>query len=394
MIKNLARFDRGLVKGDAVITDEGYIRAHAVVTRTGVFNYQNPDGTIRRELRHPEDVWTEDSISSMELIPITNGHPQEKLVSAENAKRLAIGYTGETIRKDGDFILANLVITDKDGVEAVTKQDRKELSLGYTVDLEDEQGVYNGEPYDARQKNIRYNHLAIVEKARAGNEARIALDSQDAVEIITEVKTMAKRKIKIDEEEIMVEESTAAYFERLRDDLRNLEDEKRRVEEKLRDAEDEKRRVEDEIKMIRGKLERAEGERDSLRDQMEDVKKSSDINQDSAEFKQAVAERIKLYKVAEEHLGESKLTKLDSMSNLEIKKNIIQECRKTVNLDGKSQVYIEAMFDTILDDKSNKSVNTKNVSYNADSFGEIDVNPAEARNRMIEKMKNAHRGGK
>ena len=86
--KNVARYDRGSVRGDAIVTDEGYIRAHAVVTRTGVFLYKNADGSTRRELRHPDDVWNEDSIATMDLIPVTNGHPSEKLVTAENSKRL------------------------------------------------------------------------------------------------------------------------------------------------------------------------------------------------------------------------------------------------------------------------------------------------------------------
>ena len=47
-LNDVARFDRGQVKGDAFITDEGYIKANAIVTRTGVFLYKNPDGTIRK----------------------------------------------------------------------------------------------------------------------------------------------------------------------------------------------------------------------------------------------------------------------------------------------------------------------------------------------------------
>lgn len=380
MIENVARYDQGNVKGDAVLTDEGYIRANAVVTRTGILKYLNADGTVRRELRHPDDVWLADSISSMELIPITNNHPPEKLVSAENAKRLAIGYTGESIKKDGDLILSNLVITDQEGVDAVTKHGRKGLSLGYTVDLEMQPGNYKGEKYDARQRNIKYNHLAIVDRPRAGDEARIVLDGQDAEEILTEVQEMAKRNVKIDGQEIMLDESTADYIDRLEKDLKNLEEEKIRVES--------------EIKMIHEKLEKAEGENDSMKDKMSGmVDKAEGIKMtlDSEEFKKAVSERINLYKVAEDHIKSTDLTKLDSLSNLEIKKIIINECRKSVNLDGKSEVYIDAMFDTILDDHSNQKVNVSNVKYNADESSQI--SPADAQKKMVERQKKAHLGG-
>lgn len=42
-----------------------------------------------------------------------------------------------------------------------------------------EPGEWNGEPYDAIQTNIRVNHLALVAVARAGDDARLNMDSQD-----------------------------------------------------------------------------------------------------------------------------------------------------------------------------------------------------------------------
>ena len=56
--------------------------------------------------------------------------------------------------------------------------------------------VYNGEPFDFRQTNIRYNHLAIVDEARAGPEARIVLDGEDAVLINQEEAIMANKKLR------------------------------------------------------------------------------------------------------------------------------------------------------------------------------------------------------
>lgn len=376
-MNHVTRFDRGTIKGDAVVTDEGYIRANAVVTRTGIFLYQNPDGTVRKELRHPDDVWDANSINSMQMIPVTDGHPIEKLVTSENAHRLAIGYTGESIKKDENHVMAKFVITHRDGVNSVQNYGRKELSLGYTVDLDETPGEYEGERYDARQTNIRYNHLAIVDKARAGTEARIALDSLDAIEIYKEVVEMSKRKIKIDNEEVMVEENTASYIDRLLEDLKNLEEEKIRVES--------------EIKMIAEKLEKAEGERDSSRDMVSSMEmKAKEMNGDSESFKKAVSDRIKLYKIADRHLDSSVIAKLDSMSDLEIKKLVIQTCRKSVNLDGKSNVYLDAMFDTILDDESFKKVNVANVTYNSENkLDSSDYNPVESRKKMMLNMQNS-----
>ncbi len=383
-MEKVSRYDRGAIKGNAFVTDEGYIRANAIVTRTGIFLYTNADGSIRRELRHPDDVWNEDSIASMELIPITNNHPDEKLVNAKNFKDLAIGFTGEHIKKDGEFILANLVITDQNGVDWIQNQGRKELSLGYTVDLYEEKGTYNGDAYDYRQKNIRYNHLAIVNSARAGSDARIALDSQDTVEILSneETKIMAKRKIKIDEEEVMVEPGTADYIERLIEDLKNLSEEKERIESEIKEIED--------------KLEKVEAERDSYKEKADALKKndSSDSKLSDSAFKNAVNERVKLLQLAGETLAKDKKANLDSMDNLEIKKAVIAQCRKTISLDGKSIAYVDAMFDTIVDEKKSGKVNVDNVDFK-DENNDSASTTAQARQKMMETQKNQiKKGGK
>lgn len=368
--RGCARYDRSNIKGDAVITDEGYIRANAIVTRTGVFNYRNADGSLRRELRHPDDVLHEDSISTMSMIPMTNGHPHQKLVTAENFKTLSIGFTGETIKKDGNFILANFLITDRDGVEAVTKFGRKELSLGYTVDLVDEKGIYEGEEYDARQTNIRYNHLAIVDSARAGKEARIALDSNDAEQIINNEDQMAKRRVKIDQEEVYVEPATADYIERLEEDLKNLKDERDRVQA--------------EIDMIRDKLEKAEA-RDVVDIDEKDMAKEEKVEakMDSADFKKAVASRVKLLKNASQVLPYDDV-KLDDMSDLDIKKEIVLKINSNIKLDGKSEIYIDAAYETAM---QMKTVNVSNVSYGAVNQ-DSGYDPEKARLKMMEKQKN------
>ena len=59
------------------------------------------------------------------------------------------------------------------------------MSLGYKVDLEEVPGVWQGQAYDAVQRNIVINHLAIVRSGRAGN-ARLNLDRLDAVSFTPE----------------------------------------------------------------------------------------------------------------------------------------------------------------------------------------------------------------
>lgn len=385
-LNDVARYDRAVVRGDAKVTQEGFIRANAVVTRTGVFNYKNADGTIRRELRHPDEVFKESSLETMKMIPITNGHPQERLVSAENSKKLAVGFTGETIENDGEYVLSRLVVTDVDAVKDIVEKNRKELSLGYTVDLIAEDGTWNGQAYEFRQTNIKYNHLSLVDMARAGSEARIALDSADAVEIINEESNMAKVKIRIDQEDIMVEEKTADHYERLMEDFRNLSDEKDRVEA--------------ELAMISEKLAKLESKR-AERDESdkknylpEDDRPGSvdyESKMDGKIFNSKVRERVKLEKLAESVLDG---VDVEDLSNIEIKKRIIRSKNTLINLDGKSSVYVDAAFDIAVQDIKQKAT-VKAIPRGYINRDMEDVPSAdESRKRMISRMSNPKFGGR
>lgn len=156
-------------------TPEGYLRGEAVVSRTGVFTYRNDDGSYRYELRHPDDIITQSTLDSLRQIPITMDHPSS-LVTAETAKALAIGYTGDNVRVDGPNIIVGFTITDQDAVKAI-EAGKRGLSLGYRVgDLVREDGTYKGQKYTHRQTGTIINHLAVCASGRAGSAASIRLD--------------------------------------------------------------------------------------------------------------------------------------------------------------------------------------------------------------------------
>lgn len=336
---SIARYDRGEINVDASITDGGYIKANAIVTRSGVFVYRNPDGTIRREFRPLSEVSHLDSLESLKMIPITNGHPEERLVNSKNAKKLAIGYTGEKVLVDGNHVITNLLITDEDGVKAVREMGRKELSLGYTVDLIDEKGNHDGEDYDFIQTNIKYNHLSIVDKARAGSQARIALDRLDAEEIdITKDVVMTDKKtkrLKIDADEYMVEPEVFSDVQDLRDEVERLKKERDEKDRMVKDLEDE--------------VDRLKAERDSLRDEKDMMMKDTSKNDEAEKFSAAVKARVTLEKQAQVFMNKDSLTKLDSMSDMDIKKTIVKSKFPNANLDSQSEIYINGRFDSVIE---------------------------------------------
>jgi hypothetical protein len=156
-------------------TPEGYLRGDVVVSRSGVFKYQNSDGTIRGELRHPEDVFKKESLDTLKMIPITNNHPPE-FVSAANSHKYQVGYTGERYDVMNDKVIVSITVTHQDAIDAILNG-KLELSMGYDVSLQEEKGTYENQKYDFRQLAPKYNHLAIVERGRAGSEVRFRFDS-------------------------------------------------------------------------------------------------------------------------------------------------------------------------------------------------------------------------
>jgi hypothetical protein len=173
-------------------THEGYLRGKAAVTRSGVFDYH-----VRKELRHPDEVFKEDSLKTLKMIPVTDDHPSE-MVDASNASRYNVGYTGEHYDVKSNAVIVTLTITNRDVIDKI-KAGKHQVSMGYTCDVVEERGRFDGLDYSHKQKNIVYNHLAIVDRGRAGSNIRLRFDSaliskEEIKNIITEEKNMSDEK--------------------------------------------------------------------------------------------------------------------------------------------------------------------------------------------------------
>lgn len=173
------RFDAGKL-GKVERTPQGGIRVSAYLTRTGVFEYRRADGSIQRELRHPDQVFRDDSLATLQDATLTHLHPDR--VTSKEYSKLAIGHTRDPKRADDNgvaYVEGVAVVQREDAVKKIDSGELQELSCGYSCDVINEPGEYNGERYDAIQTNIRYNHVALGPKnwGRAGNNVALRLDS-------------------------------------------------------------------------------------------------------------------------------------------------------------------------------------------------------------------------
>lgn len=186
-LKSVVRFD-SMPMPRAYFTPEGYLKDRPILTSVGIFEYMD-HGNVRRELRLPEDVFSPESLNSYIGKPVVLTH-DAGLIDKDNVADNQIGTILTKGERSGDDVRAEIIIHDTDAMKSAGL---KELSLGYNLDLDETPGVWNGQRYDAVQKNIRINHLALVREARAGEQARLNLDSRDGETILTGGKNMTKK---------------------------------------------------------------------------------------------------------------------------------------------------------------------------------------------------------
>jgi len=168
------RFDRAPLANTERLPD-GRLRVRATFSRVGPLNYLRADGTMQQEIVTADELFREDSLETAGLAPVTLGHPPDGMVTPKTWKKYAVGASGSTVianRVDG-LVDVVFVIGDEEAIEAVESGRATEVSAGYST-LVESRG--DGRLY---QTNRQYNHIAIVERGRAGPEVRLHIDAAD-----------------------------------------------------------------------------------------------------------------------------------------------------------------------------------------------------------------------
>jgi hypothetical protein len=378
-MEEVKRYDKlEALPGSIKRTDEGFLQADPIVTRTGVFSYRLPDGTVRKEFRCDEEVFCEDALKSAQMIPITDTHPSD-FVTPENAQELAIGMTGENARRDGSTVRVPIKITTEAGIAAV-EGGRLQLSLGYRCLLERKDGEYEGEAYTHIQRQIRCNHLALCDKARAGAQATLRLDTQDAVMVETGQDRSGSRKektkmpgtVKLDSSGISYEvpPEVAAEFETIRKDRDDAAG-KLTEETAAKDA--------------------LQAKHDALAEKVEKLEKIDN----AAAIAEGVKTRVALVEKVKPMVSEEIAAKFDGMTDSEIRIEGIKSQVEKFDAEGKSDDYLAARFDAAVEafEKSEKEKEGSQVVGKGTRKKDAeDEDPDVARQKMIEKADAAASG--
>ncbi|MVW80185.1 DUF2213 domain-containing protein [Bordetella sp. 02P26C-1] len=129
----------------------------------------HPD-RIYQLLRDPKEL--EAAASTFNNIPLLNRHVP---VSVDEPQHdLVVGSTGTDAVFEAPYLKNSLVVWDAVAIAGIDTAQQKELSCAYRYRADMTPGVYEGTPYDGVMRDLRGNHVALVEVGRAGPDVVVS----------------------------------------------------------------------------------------------------------------------------------------------------------------------------------------------------------------------------
>lgn len=158
-------------------TPNGFLICKNVpIARTGEQEYLGSELDLQDErrdeivvvTREESEVFSPITLASFEGTIFTDEHPSEE-VTTQNVQYLQRGFVKDVRRgsgADSDKILADIIVTDPVTIGEIVNDGKREISCGYKCEYVEQGGkIY--------QKNIRGNHVALVDSGRAGKDVAI-----------------------------------------------------------------------------------------------------------------------------------------------------------------------------------------------------------------------------
>lgn len=155
-------------------------------------------------LRHPDEL--KRAASTANMIPVLRRHQP---ISADDHQPWdVVGGTGSNARMEGPYLRNGLSIWAREGVDGIKSDRKKELSCGYAYRAEMTPGVFDGKRYDGIMRDLRFNHVALVEDGRAGPDVVVG----DSAEGLMDNRALAKQMASLAARQITVG-AMAAYLQ-------------------------------------------------------------------------------------------------------------------------------------------------------------------------------------
>lgn len=291
------------------------------LSKVGVFPYAgrsiSPDADqdkIYNVYRPKEELSNKDCIDSFKLIPWIDNHvmlgPEDDGLTPCEEKGIQ-GVIGQDVFFEENVLKGNIKVFSE-AMANLIAQGKTELSCGYRCRYEYNPGTFDGEKYDYIQRDIRGNHLALVDSGRMGPEVSV-LDHFIFTIDSKELKNMNDEEKKSSEIKDMTLEEVHAFLEDVMPKLQKIIEVVGRKngaagEEEVTD-EDTKKEDGDEKKPDAKDDDDIDDDGDEIMDSEEskEEKKKESSAMDASQFARAVeinlAKKSKLYERLSAHIG-------------------------------------------------------------------------------------------
>lgn len=319
--------------------DGGYLSAFPRIARTGIQTYKGdecgkPDMEFVSVYRPEDEVFAKDATHSYTHLPVTNNHPGV-MVDAKNWGKYAKGDTGDEVLRDGNAVRVPMMLRDHDTIKDF-KDGKNQLSVGYTCDLDWTPGMTEaGEKYDAIQRNIRANHLAVVAAARGGSTLKIGDDDTTADSKGDKTMSAILKNVVIDGVQVEMSDTAAQVVQRALMQAQAKIDE---FQKKASKAEEEEENSKEEDAKKDAALKAKDAKIATLEQQLKDNAWTP------AKLDAEVKVRQRVIDKAQSLLGKNLIT--DNRTVEDIRKQVV-EFRLGATANGWDSNQIQSSFDTL-----------------------------------------------
>lgn len=212
-------------------------------------NYQqlglDPD-TVYMMYRDPKELAV--CVDSFKGKPLLREHAE--IDSKNIPSELVIGSIGTDVRYEHPYLVSSLTVWNNADIEMIEQDAKKELSCSYYYTPDMTSGEVDGVQYDGIMRNIKGNHVAVVERGRAGSDVAV---SDSAIDLTTkkDVKNVKENKAVSLFKKLFPSAANDAKDENIKefvDEIKKTDDNDKDEDKKTSDSETEKEKADDEDK--------------------------------------------------------------------------------------------------------------------------------------------------
>jgi hypothetical protein len=150
------------------------------ISQVGVFPYLGKNISEKLDpnkiyfvYRPSEELFAPETLESFNSTPLPLVDEHEMLGDgATPAEHKGIHGVISNVRQDGKLLVGDISIYSETMKDEINRG-KKDLSMGYYCEYDIEEGEYDGQHYDAVQRNLRGNHVALVDQGRCGHSVRV-----------------------------------------------------------------------------------------------------------------------------------------------------------------------------------------------------------------------------